>query len=227
MQYDFSDNEPIFQYLDMEDIVSGFKQYNTVTDQIKQKLAERKKLLTEKKALSPLQFSENRRMNAKIAETTEELEELKSQKEQVTSTFGKNDDKGMKDVKAWIDRREEQIQQAEAAEAKYSAELDKALNEFHHLEARAEEVDPDELEAARLSLRTEEEKRAISKVEEAYGSSYDYATMREARNQISGLLGEEHSKIKSYSVRENLKQKQQEVQQGELPKKKRSQEWAR
>lgn len=45
------------------------------------------------------------------------------------STFGKYDDKGMRDVKSWIDRREEQIQKAEVAEAKYSTELDKALGE--------------------------------------------------------------------------------------------------
>lgn len=52
---------------DMEDIVTGFTRYNTVTGQIRQKLAERKKLLAEKKALSPLQFSEARRLNAKSA----------------------------------------------------------------------------------------------------------------------------------------------------------------
>ena len=82
---------------------------------------------------------------------------------------------------SWIDRREEQIQKAEAAEAKYSTELDKALDEYHELEARAEALDPDELKTARLALRPEEEKRAASKIEEAYGNDYDYATMREAR----------------------------------------------
>ena len=125
---------------DMEDIVAGFTQYNTVTGQIRQKLAERKKLLTEKKALSPLQFSEVRRLNAKIAEATEDLEELKSRKEQIMSTFGKYDDKGMKDVKSGLDRREEQIQKAEDAEVRYSAELDKALGEYHALEARAKQL---------------------------------------------------------------------------------------
>lgn len=67
----------------MKDVVSGFKQYNTVTEQINQKLAERKKRLTEKQKLSPLQLTEKRRLNARIAELTEDLEELKSEKEQV------------------------------------------------------------------------------------------------------------------------------------------------
>ena len=200
---------------DMEDIVSGFTQYNSVTGQIKQKMAERKKLLTEKKGLSPLQFSEARRLNAKIAEATEDLEELKSEKEQIMSTFGKADDKGMKEVKSWIDRREEQIQKAAAAEAKYSTELDKALEEYHALEARAEALDPDELKTARRSLRPEEEKRAVSKIEEAYGNSYEYATMREAKDQVSDLLGEESIDSKPRSVRRDLQQAQEKVKQRE------------
>ena len=198
---------------DMEDIVSGFTQYNSVTGQIKQKMAERRKLLAEKKALSPLQFYENRRLNAKIAEVTEDLEELKSEKEQIMSTFGKADDKGMKDVKSWIDRREEQIQKAEAAEAKYSTELDKALDEYHELEARAEALDPDELKTARLALRPEEEKRAVSKVEDAYGTGYDYATMREAKDKIADLLGEEPLDSKPRSVHRELQQAQEKVRE--------------
>ena len=209
---------------DMTDVVSGFKQYNTVTGQIKQKLAERKKLLAEKKALSPLQFSENRRLNAKIAEATEDLEELKSEKEQIISSFGKSDDKGMKDVKSWIDGRKAQIQKAEAAEAKYSAELDKALAEYHDLEARAEALNPDELKATCLSLRPEEERRAVSKVEDAYGNSYDYDTMREAKYQVVDLLDEERGDSVPISLREKLKQKQKEVRQRELPQRKKSRE---
>ena len=200
---------------DMEDIVTGFTQYNTVTGQIRQKLAEKKKLLAEKKALSPLQFSEARRLNAKIAEVTEDLEELKSRKEQIMSTFGKADDKGMKDVKSWIDRREEQIQKAETAEARYSAELDKALDEYHALEAHAKALDPEELKTARLSLRPEEEKRAVSKVEDAYGNSYDYATMREAKGQVADLLGEEPIDSKPRSVRRDLQQAQEKVKHRE------------
>lgn len=215
---------------DLEDIVTGFTQYNAVTGQIKQKLAERKKLQTEKKALSPLHFSEARRLNAKTAEATEDLEELKSRKEQIISTFGKADDKGMKEVKFWIDRREEQIQKAADAEARYSAELDKALDEYHDLEARAEALDPDELETARLSLRPVEEKRAASKIEEAYGNNYDYATMREARDRVSVLLGEEPLDNKPRSVRRDLQQAQETVRQreqfhqGQTPKKKQSKE---
>ena len=212
---------------DMKDVVSGFKQYNTVTEQIKQKLAERKKRLTEKQKLSPLQLTEKRRLNARITELTEDLEELKSEKEQVIFSFGKSDEKGMKDVKAWFDNRETQIQKAEAAEAKYSTELDKALDEYHDLEARAEALDPDKLQAARLSLRPEEEKRAASKLEDAYGTSYDPAAMRDAKSKVAGLLGEDRSDTAPISLRESLRQKQKEVPLRELPQRRKSRDQER
>ena len=140
------------------------------------------------------------------------------------STFGKADDNGMKDVKSWINRREEQIQKAEAAEAKYSAEPDKALDEYHELEVRAESLDPAELETARFSLRPEEEKRAVSIVEDVYGKNYDSTVMCEAKNQLSNLLGEKSSDVTSCSLRENLKQKQQEGHHREAPHRKTSQD---
>ena len=207
---------------DMADVVSGFKQYNTLTGQIKQKLGERKKLFAEKQKLSPLQLAEKRRLNARIAEMTEDLEELKSEKEQVIFSFGKSDDKSMKDVKAWIDGREAQIKKVEAAEAKYSAELDKALAEYHDLEARAEEFDSDELKTARLSLRPEEEKRAVSKLEDAYGISYDPSSMRDAKSKVADLLDEERNDNAPISLRESLRQKQKDLQQHELPQRKKS-----
>ena len=124
------------------------------------------------------------------------------------STFGKADDNGMKDVKSWINRREEQVQKAAA---RYSAELDKALGEYHDLETRSESLDPAGLETARLSLRPEEEKRAVSKIEDAYSSSFDYATLCEAKDQVSDLLGEEPLNSTPRSVRRDLQQAQEKV----------------
>ena len=68
------------------------------------------------------------------------------------------------------------------------------------------------MKTARLSLRPEEEKRAVSKVEDAYGNSYDYATMREAKDQVSDLLDEDHADSKPHSVRRNLQQAQEQIQ---------------
>lgn len=51
--------------------------------------------------------------------------------------------------------------------------------------------------------------------------------MREAKNQVSELLCEDLSDSKPRSVRRDLQQAQKEVQQRELPKKKKSRNYER
>lgn len=64
-------------------------------------------------------------------------------------------------------------------------------------------------------------------MENAYGRSYDDTTMREAKNLVSELLCEDLSDSKPRSVRRDLQQAQKEVQQRELPKKKKSRDYER
>ena len=125
--------------------------------------------MAEKKTLSPFQFGESRRISQRLAELTEDYEELKSEKEMLLITFHKQDDKGMGAVKSWIHSREEQLQKAEEADTHYSEELDEALGKYHSLQDDALTLDPDELLEARLAIRPEQEDLAIRKLQDAYG----------------------------------------------------------
>ena len=102
-----------------------------------------------------------------------------------------------------------------------------AAQEYRELEAQAAEFDPDELMDARLALRPEEESRAASILKETYTRQYDADTFKQAKSDVAKCLGEESAVIKPRSLRENLRQKQKEVQQRELPKRKKSTEWER
>ena len=66
-----------------------------------------------------------------------------------------------------------------------------------------------------------------NELEDAYGNSYDYNTLREAKNQVSDLLDEDRPDSKPCSVRRDLQQKQKEVHQLDQSKKKYSRELER
>ena len=66
-----------------------------------------------------------------------------------------------------------------------------------------------------------------NELEDAYGNSYDYAAMREAKKQVSDLLDEDRPDSKPRSVRQDLQQKQKEVHQLDQSKKKYSRELER
>ena len=159
---------------------------------------------------------------------TEELEELKSEKTRLIYRIGVGDDEGVKRSKARIEKERESLQKAEKAEARYSVDLDDAVAEYHDLETRAAELDPDELMEARLALREEQEQRAASVLKDSYGKQYEHELTKRARNDVAELLNEPTPDEKPRSVRKRLQEKQAEVEQRKRAwVKKKEKDWER
>ena len=203
------------------------KKYDELAAKIREKQKEKRALQT-KKVDSPLYRPfEHIRLNAQIAEATEDLEELKSEKMRLIYEIGVNDDEGVKRSKAQIEGERNNLKKAEKDEIRATVDLEDAAEEFHKLEAQTAKFDPDELMDARLALRPEEESRAASMLKENYTWEYDADRFKQAKSNAANLLGEDRAKTKPRSLRENLRQKQKEVQQRELPQKKKSRDWER
>ena len=198
------------------------KKYDELAAKIKEKQKE-KRALQVKQVDTPLYRPiEHVRLNAQIAEVTENLEELKSEKTRLINRIGVNDDEGVKRSKARIETDRNNLKKAETAEIRATVDLEDAAEEYRKLKAQAAEFDPDELMDARLALRPEEEIRAASILKDNYTWQYDADTITQAKADVAKLLGEEPVATKPISLRENLRQKQKEVQQRELLQRKRS-----
>ena len=198
------------------------KRYDELAAKIKEKQREKRNLQT-KQVDTPLHKPfEHVRLNAQIAEVTEDLEELKSEKTRLINRIGVADDEGVKRSKARIETDRDNLKKAETAEIRAAVDLEDAAEEYHKLEAQAAEFDPNELMDARLALRPEEESRAASILKENYTWQYDADMIKQAKADVAKLLDEEPAAAKPRSLRENLRQKQKEVQQRELPKRKKS-----
>ena len=201
------------------------KKYDELTAKIMEKQKE-KRALQVKQVDTPLYKPvEHIRLNVKIAEVTEDLEELKSEKARLINRIGVADDEGVKRSKARIETDRDNLKKAETAEIRAAVDLEEAAEEFHKLEAQTAKFDPDELMDARLALRSEEESRAASILKETYTRQYDADTIKQAKTDGAKLLGEETIATKPRSLRENLRQKQKEVQQRELPPRKKREIW--
>lgn len=110
----------------------------------------------------------------------------------------------------------------------YSVDLDDAAAEFRDLEARAAELDPDELMDARPALREDQEQRATSMLKDNYGKQYEPDLIKRARSDVAELLNEPKPDEKPRSVRKRLQEKQAEVEQRERKRqKKKEKDWER
>ena len=187
-------------------VIPKLERYMGLVRQIKEKTKERKNLLAEKKETPFYQIPKLRDLARRIAELTEELEELQTEKEMLLRSLDCADDTGISSVKKDIAAMESALKKLEAQEAKYSAELDAALKEYSELKEQASEFDAGELMEARLSIRGEKERSAVTRVQDTYGEKYDSLMMFDSKRDVANLL---HEEAETRSVRERLRKKQQ------------------
>lgn len=193
------------------------ERYTGLVQQLKDKTKERKNLLAEKKETPFYQLPKLHDLSRRIAELTEELEELKSEKAALLNTLDCADDARISEVKKQIVTMETALKKLEEQESKYAAELEDALKQYADLKAQAADVDAVELMDARLDIRPDRERSAAEQVKAAYGEKYDPLMMYDSKRDVADLLNEE---AETRSVRDFLRQKQkaQQTRQQRKPK---------
>ena len=200
------------------------ERYAGLVQQIKEKTKERKNLLAEKKETPFYQIPKLHDLTRRIADLTEEIEELKTEKDFLPRSLDCADDAGISDVKKEIATLESALQKLSEQEEKYSAELDEALKQYAELKEQVTGMDAAELMDARLAVREETERSAVDKVKAAYGEKYDPMLMYDSKRDVANLL---HEEAEVRSVREFIRWKQQQQAQQKQNKKKKRDSWER
>ena len=193
--------------------------YTGLVQQIKEKSKERKTLVAEKKALPIYHVKHHKALAVRIAELTEDLEELRSEKALLLQKFEYAEDAGAEAFRKDIATMEAGLKKLEAQEQKYSAELDKALDEYAELKAQAADFDPVELYKARQGIRPAQEKESEKQLEDAMQEKPSLIMLLSAKQETSRLLGED---VEERQARQLIAHKRQEQHRNSISKRKRS-----
>lgn len=167
------------------------ERYTGLAQQLKEKTTERKALVAEKKELPIYHVKRHKALAVRIAELTEDLEELRSEKALLLQKFEYAEDAGAEAFRKDIAIMEAGLKKLETQEQKYSAELDKALAEYAELKAQTTEFDPVELYAARQATRPVQEKVVDQQLEDAMHEKPSLVMLLSAKQETSRLLGED------------------------------------
>ena len=191
--------------------------YTELVQEIRGKGKERKSLLAEKKETPFYLIPKQHELSRRIAELTEELEELKSEKDMLLHSLECTDDAGITAVKKDISTMEATLKKLSQQEEKYTAELNDALQQYAELKSLSAQFDSDKLQDARLALRPAMERSAVDCMQSAYGDRYQPLMMYDSKRDVSDML---HEEAETRSIRERLRQKQQQQPQQKQNKKK-------
>ena len=194
-------------------------QYNQLAKDIRDKTKDRRSLLSEKKALSAVHVFRHRELAAKIAVLTEDLEELRSEKNLLLASLAYTEEDAAEQFPKDIAAMEQSLKRLEEQEQKYSAELDAALNEYAGLREQAQGFDPVQLYETKQAIRPGKEQEAENRAQQVYGEKYSSLLMFDSKKAVSRML---HEDIERQVVRRMMRQAQKEQQT--LQKKKSEQE---
>ena len=175
----------------ISDVKSEMKQYSSLVEQIKEKSKERKSLLAEQKELPFWNVPRKKELTSRIAELTELLEELQSEKAILLHNMECTDGKDVSKVRKKVALMEANLKELDEQEQKYSAELDKALAEYADLKALAADFDPVELYEARQVIRPVQKKEVEQQLEGTMHEKPSLIMLLSAKQETSRLLGED------------------------------------
>ena len=186
------------------------ERYAGLVQQIKEKSKERKALVAEKKELPVYRVKCHKALAVRIADLTEDLEELRSEKALLLQRFEYAEDAGAETFRKDIATMEAGLKRLEAQEQKYSVELDKALVEYAELKAQAADFDPVELYEARQAIRPTQEKAAEQQLEDTMQEKLSLVMLLSVKQETSRLLGED---AEDRQVRQIVLQRQRSQRQ--------------
>ena len=147
----------------------------------------------------------HRELAAKIAALTEDLEELRSEKNLLLASLAYTEEDAADKLSKDIAAMEQSLKRLEEQEQKYSAELDAALDEYAGLREQAQDVDPVQLYEARQAIRPSKEQEAENRAQEVYGEKYSPILMFDSKKAVSRML---HEDIERQAMRKMMLQSQ-------------------
>ena len=176
------------------------QQYDDVRKSIRTKAKERKELQAEKKALSPLHIKRHLELASSIAGLTEEIEELRSEKNRILARAKCADDAGMKAFSAKLDQAKRNYNTLIERKTALTAERQDGITQYEDVYERILPGDEEAVKTERQRLRAESESRISETVSGVYGEAFDAKLLSDATKETDLDLAfdrrvEEHRKI--------------------------------
>ena len=189
---------------------ANYENYKGIVKQIAAKKKERKELQAEKKSTPVIKVITHRDLARRIAELTEEIEELKSEKARLLTAMERTDDKDVSTVNDSLDQMKSALTELDRREVKYTAELNEALQQYDEYKEQSKEFNTGEFGKARLDIRPNKERNALNQISDSYGEYFSrstfFSSVRDADMKID-------DNIDMRAVREYAYQQRRQVQQ--------------
>lgn len=193
----------------VKELKANYESYKGIVKQIAAKKKEQKELQNQKKSTPVIKVITHRDLARRIAELTEEIEELKSEKARLLTAMERTDDKDVATVNDSLDRMKSALTELDKREEKYTAELNEALQQYAEYKEQAKEFNEGEFGKARLDIRPDKERNALNQISNSYGEHFSRSTFFSSVRDADMKLDDD---IDMQAVREYAYQQRRQTQ---------------
>ena len=165
--------------------------YNTVKKKLKAKVTERKELNVKKEKTSILNPIQHIKLNQQLTTVTEEIEELKSRKEQLIFQAECSTDKDMTNLSKKYDQMNNNLDILDSQDISLKKQLEKDAAAFREEKFRPEPEQYTELLDTRIQIRPDFRDKLIEQLKGTFGKYYDYHRRDIAANEVDYLNAED------------------------------------
>ena len=165
--------------------------YNTVKKKLKAKVTERKELNVKKEKTSILNPIQHIKLNQQLTTITEEIEELKSRKEQLIFQAECSTDKDMTILSQKYDQMNKNLDILDSQDISLKKQLKKDAAAFREEKFRPDPEQYTELLDTRIQIRPDFRDKLIEQLKGTFGKYYDYHRRDIAANEVDYLNAED------------------------------------
>ena len=188
--------------------------YNTVKKKLKAKVTERKELNVQKDKTSILNPIQHIKLNQQLTTITEEIEELKSRKEQLIFQAECSTNKDMTNLSKKYDQMNKNLDILYSQDTSLKKQLEKDAAAFREEKFRPEPEQYTELLDTRIQIRPDFRDKLIEQLKGTFGKYYDYHRRDIAANEVD-YLNVEDPDVFSHRAWELEYQRKQEIRRNQ------------
>lgn len=186
------------------------KRYRSIVKDIKSKTAERKSLQSEKRSLTPVHIIRHNKLSSRIAELTEDIEELKNKKNIVLREMYCENDKQVTNIEQLRSKNSDMLSQIDKRNVDLTEQKKNTAEEFEEVRNGIPAEDVNAIQEERLAARDEVMSDIRSSLQKMYGRKYSYDEIRAAEDAVSKTINREMILLKK-SLHEILRQNHQKI----------------
>ena len=185
--------------------------YDTIKKKLKAKVAEKKKLHVQKNKTSILNPFQHIKLNQQLTTITEEIEELKSAKEQLLFQAECSTEKDMASLSRKYDQMDKNLNILDSQDMTLKGQLEKDAVAFQEEKSLSKQEQYTELLDTRIQIQPDFREKLIEQLKDTFGKSYDYHYRDIAAHEVDDLNMEDPYSF-SHRTWELEYQRKQELQ---------------